>query len=372
VDLMSMLSGSGGSQVDVVFYLISNKIKPIDIEYMRRLSPLTNVIPLIAQSDKLSAEQIQSLKSSIISELQVARLRPFFFGASLEDAEKSTKPMLPYSISSITSNDDDNMDASLLMSPDYIQPLIVTELSLLVSQVFNRDTISWLRHSAAKKCIQHRKASLSDSNSSSFSSQLHGIPQTLTLQRSYFMLGATPQVLAPPLGATSSYALARITDHTQREERLAQVRLSKWASDLQRSLANERARFEALARGDRAVWLTERLNECVQDGTLVPTSSASQSPNALATQSKSKSRNRTSGTYTRRSNNSLPLDRHDPLGLIQFNADVWQSSWAALRIVGGFGVLGGLAFWFVRNWRAETEAGAGYLAWDFGRLFSDW
>ncbi len=79
-------------------------------------------------------------------------------------------------------------------------------------------------------------------------------------------------VLTPVLGATSSYALASVTDHAQREERLAQVRLANWAAELQKSLANERAQYEALARSERAFWLTEKLNECVQDGMLVPVS----------------------------------------------------------------------------------------------------
>src|SRR5271155_2414416 len=74
-DMMSMLSGNGGSLVDIIFYLIPNSgfspqnigipanlevgVKPVDIEYLRRLSPLTNVIPLIARADTLSPEEIR-------------------------------------------------------------------------------------------------------------------------------------------------------------------------------------------------------------------------------------------------------------------------------------------------------------------------
>ena len=64
--------------------------------------------------------------------------------------------------------------------------------------------------------------------------------------------------------------MARIADYTQREETMAQVHLAKWATDLQRSLQNERERYTAIARDDRAFWLTERLSECVDDGSLVP------------------------------------------------------------------------------------------------------
>ncbi len=57
-----------------------------------------------------------------------------------------------------TGSDHDTMDASLLMSPDYVQPLIPTDLASLVSLVFSQDGASRLRHSAAKKYTQWRRA----------------------------------------------------------------------------------------------------------------------------------------------------------------------------------------------------------------------
>lgn len=335
------------------------EVKAADIEYLRRLSPLTNIIPLVAQSDKLSLDQLQALKASIMTELQESNIRPFSFGISSGDMSASDRPSLPYAISTVAAKDDDNMDASLLMSPDYVQPLIPTELSALVEQVFQRDTISWLRHSAARKCALWRRGSVGSSI------QSRGIPQSLSLQSSYSILGNPSQAVTPSIGPTNSYAIARITDHTQREERLAQVRLSKWASDLQRSLQNERARFEALARGERAVWLTERLNECVQDGTLVPLSESrkrSESPTSGALVKQ--------GTYSRRRNTYTSLDCHDPLGLLQFNAEMRRTGWAALQIVGSFGIIGGLAFWFAKNWHSEAEATA--WGFDWTRVMFDW
>jgi hypothetical protein len=249
------------------------------------------------------------------------------------------------------------MDASLLMSADYIKPLIPTELADLVQQIFDRDTISWLRHSAAKKCVQWRRNSTHAGRSES-------LPQSLTLHSSFPLLGNS-QIITSPLGATNSYALARMADHTQREERLAEVRLSKWASELQRSLQNERLRYEALARGERAVWLTERLNECVQDGTLVPLSQArprSESSNSgqLVKQ----------GTYSRKPNRGTSIDRNDPLGLVQLNEEMQRRSWAALQIVGSFGIIGGLAIWIARGWTAENDNTVWGMDW--GRIVADW
>jgi hypothetical protein len=368
-DMVNLLSGNGGSQVDLVFYvfaqsafifliLISNAdlplgVKPVDIEYLRRLSHLTNVIPLILRADAMSVEQLASLKENIMSEMQTNNIRPFVFGPSPEDTH-GTHPSAPYAISAQPSKDEDTMDASLLMSPDYIQPLLPSELSYLVTQVFSRDNISWLRHSAAKKFVQWR------------TSDPISRPQSLyrPLSQSQSLVSSSPQILTAPVGATTSYALARITDHTQREERIAQVRLANWAADLQRSLQNERARFESLARSERAVWLTERLGECVQDGTIVPLSQARQTSFASDSGILVKQ-----GTYSRKKRNAEMggygegVNPHDPLGLLQLNEEIKRRAWFALQLVGGVGFFGGLAYFFTRGFQDDVGAGKSVLEW---------
>lgn len=171
-------------------------------------------------------------------------------------------------------------------------------------------------------------------------------------------------MLTAPVGATTSYALARITDHTQREERIAQVRLANWAADLQRSLQKERARFDSLARSERALWLTERLGECVQDGTIVPLSQARQpfftgDSGILVKQ----------GTYSRKKRygelggNREGVNPHDPLGLLQLNEDMKRRAWFALQLVGGVGIFGSLAYFFTRGLQGEVGGGKGMLEW---------
>ncbi|PVH88959.1 hypothetical protein DL98DRAFT_508809 [Cadophora sp. DSE1049] len=342
-EMINLLSGNGGSQVDVVLYVVSNKIKPVDIEYLRRLSALTNVIPLVARADSFSPKEISSLKENIMSELEAANIKPFLFGLTPEAAQHTSQPSPPYAISTTPSKDHDTMDASLLMSPDYVQPLIPSELHTFVSQIFDQDSVSWLRHSAAKKFITWRSSSTPVSR-----------PQSLYQPLTSPTSGS--QSLTAPVGATTSYALSRITDHTQREERIAQVRLANWAADLQRSLQNERARFEALARSERAVWLTERLGECVSDGTIVPISQARKNDSAYDTTSGALVKQ---GTYSRR---RAPrdvrggVDRHDPLGLLMLNEELKRKGWIVFKVVSSFGILGGLAYWVTRTLQgAETE-----------------
>ncbi|KAB8296934.1 hypothetical protein EYC80_002342 [Monilinia laxa] len=354
-DMIQLLGGNGGSQVDVVFYIIINRIKPVDIEYLRRISPMTNVIPLIARSEVLSLEDLASVKRHVLSELQTANIRPFLFGLSFDDALRSSQPAAPYAISTMLSKDHKNMDASLLMSSDYVQPLVQSELVALVDQLFEPDSIAWLRNSAAKKFVQWR-------NNPSVRK-----PQSLYRPLSRSMMSSSrSQILTAPVGATTSYALARITDHTQREEKLAQVRLSKWAADLQRSLQNERARFEALARNERAVWLTERLGECVQDGTLVPVSQARQTKRSSDAGFLVKR-----GSFSPKASSGAILNTHDPLGILEFNEDIKRRGIIALQLVSSFGIIGGLAIWINRSWQPSGASIWG-LDWTGIQRYVEW
>lgn len=300
------------------------------------------------------------MKEHILSELDTANIRPFLFGLSSQAARHSSQPSVPYAISTTPSKDHENMDASLLMSPDYVQPLMHSELHLLVSQMFDQDTISWLRHSAAKKFLAWRASNTPLSK-----------PQCLYRPLSTPSASAT-QNLTAPVGVTTSYALARITDHTQREERMAQVRLANWAADLQRSLQNERARFEALARSERAIWLTERLGECVYDGTIVPISQVQKDVPQYDTESGALVKK---GTYYRRRDVDTRggVDRHDPLGLLMLNAEMRRRGWIVLKVVSSFGLIGGLAFWVTKAWQESEMAAWGLSVRDWIELGSlDW
>ena len=323
----------------------------MDLEFLRRLSSLTNVIPLIAKADNLSKEEVNNIKASIAGELNASGIKPFTFDASTPQS---------YTVCSAPSNDEENMDASLLMSPDYVQPLLPSELSALVEQVFERDNISWLRHSAAKKFIQWRRraddpAMALTSPQSPLTSLYNRMGSTMS--SSSISSPSTSQVLVSYAGGASTFAQARFADHAQREERLAQIRLAKWAGDLQRSLQNERARYEALARGERAVWLTERLSECVVDGTLVAVNQ-----DRAFVESPSK------GVVTLRTTSvggalHYMANPDDPLGLLRWNEAMKRRGWIAFQVVGSFGVIGALAVWVARNWMGN---GDGLMDWYSG------
>lgn len=329
-EMLNMLGGDGGSQVDLVFYLIQKKLKPADIKYLQLLASLTNVIPLVAKTDNMTPEDVAKSKLQIRSELMEAGVRPFSFTVSSTGISGDNEPRYPFAVSSTPGSDHDIMDASLLMSPDYVQPLIQSELANVVDQVFCENGASWLRHAAAKKFIQWKNADTS--------SRPKALYEPMGLSASPPMPLVATGSFSSPVGATAQYSLARIADHTQREERIAQIRLANWASELQRSLANERARYDALARGERAIWLTEKLHECVQDGELVPWADRDRSVSRSGDKPRRKlGRGRHYSTST--------TQHQDPLGLLRVAARLKASGWIALEVLGGVGILGGAAVW---------------------------
>ncbi|KAL4903523.1 hypothetical protein BDW74DRAFT_41124 [Aspergillus multicolor] len=339
VDFQNMLAGNGGSQVDAILYLISQEKLVTDIECISKLSAWTNVIPLIAKADLLTHDQVISLKKDYNEKARAASLKPLLFDASSDLNEP------PFTVSSAKSNDDSIMDASTLMSPDYIQPLVESDLMSLVQTLFDRETLAWIRHSAAKKLAQRQRDMM--------------LRQHNPLQDSALSFSSSPYGLAP------SYAMARVSDYSRHEEKRARIQLAKWASDLQQSLQNERERYAALARGERAVWLTERLGECVVNGSLVP---VTQMPGFSELNASS---DRQNGSLLVRTQDGRRLEYHftnitslDPLGVVRWSDELKQRGWTIVQIVGSFGVVGGLAFWLAKTWGLSSRS--------FPEWRSDW
>ncbi len=365
-EILTMLSGHGGTQVDVVFYMILQRmiskeapftecmliihtdLEPVDLDFLQRLSMLTNVIPLVAKADLLSNEEIERVKTSITNDLESAGIRPFVFDPS-GPATSSV-----YTVCSAPSNDEDNMDASLLMSPEYTQPLLPSKLAELVHQIFDKDHIQWLKHLAAKKLINSRREMEVSTMVTSFPKSPINPSQSGYLRSpTVLMSSAAGQATAPYASGAPSYVQFRVTDHTQREEKLAQVRLAKWAGGLQKSLQNERARYEALSRGERALWLTERLGECVNEGTLVPVhGSATVDPSEKALWSLNPEPPSSFGR--------ISAVGGDPLGLLRWNEAMRRKGWITFQVVGSFGVLGAMAVWMARSWGLGTDEYPGW------------
>ena len=296
------------------------------------MTAFTNVILLISKSDTLSLEETEVLRRSVTEHLNLSGITLFQFAA--DDARQS-----PFTVCSAPSDDDDNMDASLLMSSDYVQPLVASELSILIRQILEKDSASCLRHLAATKLVQAERCSMALTYPAS-------IPRTLSNPIAASSKAPPPHspqtmVVRGSVGV-SSFVQARIADHTQQEERMAQVRLAKWATDLQRSLQNERLRYEALSRGERVDWLNEKMEEVALERAFTKDSALIRRPECRL--------------HRRRSGMAYQyglMDVDDPLGLLQWNELMRQRGWVALQVAGGFGILGAVAVWIARTWSLD-------------------
>ncbi|KAF7115123.1 hypothetical protein CNMCM5793_001357 [Aspergillus hiratsukae] len=357
-DFENLLAGKGGSQVDAVLYLISENTLSADIECIRKLCDWTNVIPLISKSDLLTPDQIATLKSSFHMKAKMASIKPFHFGDATSTAADGVSSQSPFAVSSAKVDDEDVMDASTLMSPDYVQPLAPSELSLLVQKLFDLDNMAWIRHSAAKKLVQRqrdqgRQWGVSRHSTNPFDGQSTVSRSTFSVLSSGYLEGIT----SPPSGRFPSYTMARISDYTQREEKMARVQLAKWSSDLQRSLQNERERYAALARGERAVWLTERLGECVVDGSLVP---ITKTPGFCGLRPHTENSGGRLFVRTQDGKKTeyriASISPHDPLGIVWWSDDLKQRGWVIVQIVGSLGVVGGLALWLAKAWGLSSRS----------------
>lgn len=331
---------------------------------IKRLSEIANVIPLIAKADLLSSEEILSLKFHFHQKADEVKLRSFSFAAQESNSGgEGFHP--PFAISSAHSNDTDCMDASLLMSPDYIQPLASSELSQLLDKLFDSDNISWFRHSAAKKLINACHSSMPLAPNS----DIH--QSSPTNSGASFLNSPVPDItssqgLVPYPGDSSiqNYNVTRLVDYTHREQQIAQVRLAKWTTDMRRSIQNERERYVDLIKGERAAWLYERIGECILDSSVIPLSQTSglkslEAPLCGET-----------GILTIRGSDGRYLNYQiinanlqDPFGLIWWNEQLKQQGWIIVQLLGGVGVVGGLAWWMAKMCGLTTSISGRGVGW---------
>ncbi|KAL9088050.1 MAG: hypothetical protein Q9165_006391 [Trypethelium subeluteriae] len=317
-ELLDMLSGNGGVQVDLVLLVLSH---------------------VIGKADLIGPETITSLKRRLLEDLSDANVQPFLFSKTIEDCQKEPLQSPPFVVSSVPGSDAETMDASLLMSSEYMQPLLPSELYTLVDQIFEPDNAAWLRHSAARKFLQWR------STRDGKSMLMNKPPPTHAGGNILETVSTGKKASLPPHDQQQS-ALTLLNNRPQREEHLAQVRLAKWATDLQRSLQNERDRYERLARGEPTSYLMEKLEECNAE--------------TVAVEQEGRLVRAKDGATTRRRTGRLPRgpiqDPRDPLGLLGLADRVGQKGWLVVQVLGGCGIAGALAMWIWRSWGESSDS----------------
>jgi hypothetical protein len=156
----------------------------------------------------------------------------------------------------------------------------------------------------------------------------------------------------------SPFTAAHIADHTLRTERLTQVRLARWANDLQKSVKSERERYAAMQREERKKWLEERMAE-LKESELENTGSST--PCSLDDGLVFDENSARRGTSRRKGDGySLARSPRDPLGLLAWDEKMRETGgWVVVEVAGACGVLGALAVWVVRSWAVwKAQVGA--------------
>ncbi|POR37118.1 Uncharacterized protein TPAR_02617 [Tolypocladium paradoxum] len=308
-DLCALLSGGGESIVDGVLYMLPHAGKlrilcssestrgpdPADIQCIKSLQGMTNIIPLLARADELTDEEIRLSRDRIRKSLGDEDFELFSF-ANPEPARELELPNV-YAVSSATRPDRDTIDASILMSSEYMQPLVTTELGELVHRIFSLDGSSWLRHSAAVKSVNWRRRRLRDSTSRS----------ALACRR------LTSGEALVPYAATNPYI---------ERQCWGRMELSSWAEGLRRSLDSERfdrsRQFlgpEVARRGMPVATTTRRHQR--------------QSRSHLVAQ-------------------PINTNHQDPLGLLELASQIKHGGSITLELLSSLGILGCLAAWLIR------------------------
>lgn len=417
---------------------------------METLLEMTNVIPLISKSDLLTTEETDALKAETRS-----RLRGMVFLETLaaeicylRSGSEPNRESTPYTVSSVVGPDHETMEASLLMSPDYVQPLMPSELPLLVEKLFDPSVMSCLRHQAATKlvswgvsrsrkdhfsgpslpvsilpqssfqpaalCRSVRSASPDSSFSISFSRAVALAPFNSEISLGSSEGGQTEEI------ADAQTHMTRLIEQPRSKEQSLRTRLTGWSNDLQSRFQEERERerSDRLSHGESAFQVMERWKMGSRDGQvaamgqlnrellLTPGSGRPEIddcgpdhgqqpirdqrvPHGGANASTDCDQKDRQASCQKRSyhdivygpascfswSSLLPLShldgldhKHEPswmratsdsLNLLRSRLDqtAQNRAWITVQIIGGLGVLGGLAFWMARYWASAMYEG---------------
>lgn len=373
--LLNLYSGEGGTFVDAVIYVFEPGQEPVaESEHvlLRKISAWTNLIPVVGRADSIDGTAIRACQAKVRDALRGINAKWHSMVDEGVDGESHESQLEPFAVSSALVDDSETMDASLLMASDYLQPMAPSDLGYFVNRLLSPGNIARLRHQSAKKFLQWRREYLANridlaKQTLLQSPQFHGISNLTTTTDTGSLLEEPSKVLVPhstssyyrspspsaaslsnPGVGASSYALAQHDQQIKGTEPFRQVRLAKWAQDLQRSLDHERQRAFGLYAHRPDIDEKNTSADSDDEHALIPTHSRPP-------------RGRLGGDLA-------VIDPRDPLGLLAFSQGLGRQGWFALQMASGLGLVGAVCWWVVRNWAEVQEwvglsgGGGGYYA----------
>ncbi|KAI9090018.1 Septin-domain-containing protein [Phlyctochytrium arcticum] len=158
-------SGTGAhTHTDVCFYVVLHRIKAVDLEFLRQLSPTVTIIPVIAKSDTLKAAEVFALKVSILEELWRAGIEVYGFGLShselLQISRAGVSGAVPYAVTTTKTKSSVHEDLTTNGATTPVdEPATINEFDLLKDNVFYH-YVGDLRHRTAEKFMNWRSATI--------------------------------------------------------------------------------------------------------------------------------------------------------------------------------------------------------------------
>lgn len=93
------------SRVHCCLYFIApngHGLKPLDIEFMKRLHDKVNIVPLIAKADTMTPEECRDFKKTVLNEIAQNKINIYDFPSSSDDEEnkmiKKLKDRVPFAV----------------------------------------------------------------------------------------------------------------------------------------------------------------------------------------------------------------------------------------------------------------------------------
>ncbi|KAG0369203.1 Septin-domain-containing protein [Gamsiella multidivaricata] len=153
--MRSLVTGVGAHKfIDVCFYLIVHRLKPIDVEFMRLISEKANVVPVICKVDTQSEQEVIDLKVHVLKTLKEQGVSIYTFRIDYDRlismAESGQAGGPPFAVSNAAPKpvSDDSND-QILFTP------AMNELPLLRKLVLETQ-ITNIRQFTVKKFINWR------------------------------------------------------------------------------------------------------------------------------------------------------------------------------------------------------------------------
>ena len=332
---------------------------------MRKLASLTNLIPLIGRADgdqsgNLNAcrEKVRGVLSKIKADwYSMVDISAEIGGLQSFDSPPSHSRLEPFAVSSALTEDNETMDASLLMASDYLRPLASSDLSYFLDRFLSPGNIARMRHLSTKKFLLWRKQNLGTRIDLPKQTILHSpqfsaldAPSSPAVTGTGSLLDDPSKVLVPygsstffrsasPSASELSGAVLSNSNHplippqNDAHQPFGQVRVAKWAHDLRRSLRNDWERYGHV--------LPQQREYDAEPGAL---DKKSDHEKALTTTSRPP-RGKLGGE----------IAVLDPLGILAATQSFRRGGWIALQVAGGLGLVGSVCWWVLRNW-AEAQA----------------